>query len=336
MPAVVVLLATGILLGPCATPAASQNTTATITGLVLDDQKLPVPGAALVIQDDARGLKRTTTSARDGSFEIAGLPPGEFVLKATFQGFAATQLALRLEVNQRLRADILLRPSGVAEDVVVHQTAPLLDTVSTSVGEVIGEQQLSQLPLNGRQFLELALTGARRAHVARRVDGVHSSPLLAAGAELGDQRLWRTPECQCVPDRRHDEYRPFVQHLHRQSAGCHPEFQIETSSYSAELGAAGTGQINVVTKSGTQSLHGSLYDHFRNSAFDARLFTSPDKLPHFDQNQYGVCLGTVLRGAHVFLRQFRGPAQHPGPVDGDERTARDVADGRLQRRSTNL
>ena len=69
------------------------------------------------------------------------------------------------------------------------------------------------------------------------------------------------------------------------------EFQIETGSYSAELGAAGTGQVNVVTKSGTQALRGSIYEYLRNSAFDARLFTSPHELPHFDQNQFGGTLG---------------------------------------------
>ena len=78
------------------------------------------------------------------------------------------------------------------------------------------------------------------------------------------------------------------------------EFQIETASYSAELGAAGTGQVNVVTKSGTQSIHGSVYEYFRNSAFDARLFTSPEKLPHFNQHQYGGTVG----GPFAFDRTF--------------------------------
>ena len=150
------------------TRAVAQNTTATVTGLVLDNQKLAVTGAAVVVADSNRGFTRSTTTGQDGTFEIAGLQPGEFRLKASLHGFTSTQIDLRLEVNQRLRLDVVLQPGGVAEDVVVHQTAPLLDTVSSSVGQVIGEEQISQLPLNGRQFLELAMLvpGAHTSHGA--------------------------------------------------------------------------------------------------------------------------------------------------------------------------
>lgn len=285
-----------------AAPVGAQNTTATITGLVLDDQRLPVPAARLVIEDTSRGLTRTTTSANDGTFEIAGLQPGEFRLSVTMPGFAATYLDLRLEVNQRLRVDVALRPVGVTEDVVVRQSAPLLDTVSSSVGEVIGERQLSSLPLNGRQFLELALL----------VPGVHTSHGASTGATL--PLYWRPGQNSAISvsggrpganafriDGTTNTDPSFNTYIVNLPPDAIREFQIETSSYSAELGAAGTGQINVVTKSGTQTLHGSLYDHLRNSAFDARLFTSPDTLPHFSQNQYGSTLGGPLVGKRTFF-----------------------------------
>jgi len=281
---------------------AAQNTTGTVTGLVLDDQKLPVPGAALVIEDTNRGLTRTTTSAKDGTFEIPGLQPGEFQLRATLDGFAATVLDIRLEVNQRLRIDVVLKARGVAEDVVVHQTAPLLDTVSSSVGEVIGEQLISQLPLNGRQFLELALL----------VPGAHTSHGASTGSTL--PLYWRPGQNSAISitggrpsanafriDGTTNTDPSFNTYIVNLPPDAIREFQIETASYSAELGAAGTAQVNVVTKSGTQTLQGSIYEYVRNSAFDARLFTSPSELPHFNQNQYGGTLGGPLGFARTFF-----------------------------------
>ena len=296
---IVVLLATALTV---AVPSAAQNTTATVTGLVLDDQKLPVAGTTLVIEDMNRGLTRSTTSGKDGTFEIAGLHPGEFRLTASLEGFAATEVDVRLEVNQRLRIDLVLKPRGLSEDVVVHQTAPLLDTVSSSVGEVIGEQQISQLPLNGRQFLELALL----------VPGAHTSHGASTGSTL--PLYWRPGQNSAISitggrpsanafriDGTTNTDPSFNTYIVNLPPDAIREFQIETASYSAELGAAGTGQINVVTKSGTQSLHGSAYDYLRNSAFDARLFTSPSELPHFNQNQYGATLGGPVGVKRTFF-----------------------------------
>ena len=150
------------------TSAIAQNTTGAVTGLVLDDQQLAVPGVTVTARDVTRGVTRTTSSGEDGTFEIAGLQPGEYRLTAARQGFANTEVDVRLEVNQRLRLDLSLRPSTVTADVVVRQSVPLLDTVSSSVGGVIDQQQIENLPLNGRQFLELALLvpGAHTSHGA--------------------------------------------------------------------------------------------------------------------------------------------------------------------------
>src|SRR3954469_14217450 len=101
MPGRAALLVVCVLAG--ASAAAAQNTTGTITGLVLDEQNLPVPGATIAVEDINRGFTRTTTSAEDGTFELPGLQPGEFRLTASLQGFAATRVEVRLEVNQRLR-----------------------------------------------------------------------------------------------------------------------------------------------------------------------------------------------------------------------------------------
>ena len=285
-----------------ASPTRAQNTTGTITGLVLDEQNLAVPGATIAVEDANRGFTRTTTSADDGTFEVPGLQPGEFRLTGSLPGFASTRVDVRLEVNQRLRLDLKLQPSAVSAEVVVRQSMPLLDTVSSSVGQVIDEQQISQLPLNGRQFLELALL----------VPGAHASHGASTGSTL--PLYWRPGQNSAISitggrpganafriDGTTNTDPSFNTYIVNLPPDAIREFQIETASYSAELGAAGTGQVNVVTKSGTQTLHGSMYEYFRNSAFDARLFTSPDELPHFNQNQYGGTLGGPFFTKRMFF-----------------------------------
>src|SRR5262245_36962077 len=289
-------------------PGFAQNTTATVTGLVLDKQKLAIPGAAVVVSDVNRGFTRNATSGSDGVFEIPGLQPGEYRLKASLQGFTAAEVELRLEVNQRLRLDIILEAGGVAENVVVRQATPLLDTVSSSVGQVIGEKQISDLPLNGRQFLELAML----------VPGAHTSHGASSGSTT--PLYWRPGQNSAISvtggrpsanafriDGTTNTDPSFNTYIVNLPPDAIREFQIETASYSAELGAAGTGQVNVVTKSGTHEFHGSLYEYLRNSAFDARLFTSPAELPHFEQNQYGGTLGGPLLGKrNFFYGSFEG------------------------------
>lgn len=274
------------------TRVLAQSATAAVTGTVIDNQRLPVPGAALSIENIERGTTRTAASGPEGVFEVAGLVPGDYVLRATLSGFATTEVTFKLEVNQRTRVDVVVQAAGVAEGVVVRQSVPLLDVTDASVGQVIDERQLSSLPLNGRQFLELALL----------VPGVHSSHGASSGESL--PLYWRPGQNSAISvtggrpsanafridgtTNTDPTFNSFVVNLPPDAIR---EFQIETGSYSAELGAAGSGQVNVVTKSGTQTLRGSVYDFLRNSVFDARLFTSGDELPHFSRNQYGGTLG---------------------------------------------
>jgi Carboxypeptidase regulatory-like domain len=283
-------------------PLFAQTTTASVRGTVVDDQHLPVPGATLTIEDTERGTVRTVTSDAHGLYEIAGVQPGDYHLRASLAGFSTTEIDVRLEVNQRLQADVVLRAGGVAENVVVRQAVPLLDTTSASVGQVIGEEQLSKLPLNGRQFLELALL----------VPGAHTSHGASTGSTI--PLYWRPGQNSAISvtggrpsanafriDGTTNTDPSFNTYIVNLPPDAIREFQIETGSYSAELGAAGTGQVNVVTKAGTQSLRGSVYEYFRNSAFDARLFTSGDQLPHFSQNQYGGTVGGPFPFKNTFF-----------------------------------
>jgi hypothetical protein len=279
---------------------AAQGSTATVGGVVRDEQNLVVPGATVTVAGTESSVSRTATTNPDGGFDFPGLLPGEYRLSVEVAGFERQQLQVRLEVNQRVRTDIVLRPRGVSQQVDVVQTVPLLHVSDAVVGEVIGERQVAELPLNGRQFLELALLvpGAHTGHGAQMGDMSplywrpgQNSALSIAGARPNSNVYLLDGTVNTDPS-----FNTFVISLPPDSIR---EFQIQTGTYTAELGA-GTGQINVVTKSGTFDVKGSVYEYARNSKFDSAEFTNPDELPPFSQNQFGGTLGGPL-GHRFFL-----------------------------------
>jgi hypothetical protein len=272
------LLATLLLAG--AAEVRAQGNTSSIRGTVMDEQRLPVPGAMLRIEDLNGGLRRSLDTKHDGSFEFAALQPGDYQVAVEASGFQPKQVRVHVEVNQRLRLDLTLATKGLSESVDVVDTTPLLHMNDAAVGSVVDEHQVAKLPLNGRQFLELALL----------VPGVHTSH----GAQTGTTSAlyWRPGQNSAISisggrpnsntylldgtTNTDPSFNTYVISLPPDSIR---EFQIQTGTYTAEVGGAGTGQVNVVTKSGTNKLHGTLYEYLRNSAFDARLFTSPRSCP---------------------------------------------------------
>ena len=311
-------------MGLVSATARAQGNTGALGGTVRDEQKLLVPGATVTISATESRLIRIATAGPDGEFEFPGLLPGDYLMTVELSGFERQQVRVRLEVNQRVHVEVVLRAAGVTQQIEVRETIPLLHANDVAVGEVIDEQQVAQLPLNGRQFLELALL----------VPGAHTSH----GAQMGNMSplYWRPGQNSAITisggrpnanvylldgtTNTDPSFNTFVISLPPDSIR---EFQIQTGTYTAELGGAGTGQVNVVTKSGTLVPHGSLYEYLRNNAFDARLFTSPDELPHFSQNQYGGTLGGPAGHRFFFFGAFEGFRSSEGqsnimsvPLDG--------------------
>ena len=237
--------------------ALAQGNTGSVGGTVRDDQRLVVPGTTVTVAQTQGALVRTAVTGLDGGFELPGLQPGEYRVTFELAGFERMRMDVRLEINQRVRLEITLRLAGVAEQIEVRDTVPLLHTSDVAVGEVIDQKQVAELPLNGRQFLDLAML----------VPGVHMSH----GAQAGDMSplYWRPGQSSAVTisggrpngnmylldgtTNTDPSFNTYVISLPPDSIR---EFQIETGTYTAELGGAGTGQVNVVTKSGTLELHG--------------------------------------------------------------------------------
>jgi outer membrane receptor protein involved in Fe transport len=295
-----------LLLALAPSRATAQGSTATLAGIVRDQQNLPVAGATVTVAGTESSISRTVATGADGAFDFPGLLPGEYLTKIELTGFETQQLQVRLEVNQRVRADVVLRAGGLAQQVEVVQTVPLLHVSDAVVGEVIDQRQVAELPLNGRQFLELAML----------VPGTHSGH----GAQMGDMSplYWRPGQSSAIsiagarPNSNvylldgtvntDPSFNTFVISLPPDSIR---EFQIQTGTYTAELGA-GTSQINVVTRSGTFDFKGSLYEYVRNSRFDSPEFTSPDELPPFSQHQFGGTIGGPLGHRLFFFGGYEG------------------------------
>ncbi len=284
----------------------AQGSTASIAGSVRDEQSLVVPGAAVTLVGTENNFSRTLTTGTDGGFELAGLLPGDYTLTVELAGFARQQIAVRVHVNQRVRADMVLAAGGLAQQVDVVQSVPLLHLGDASLGEVIDQRQVAELPLNGRQFLELALLvpGAHSGHGAQMGDASplywrpgQNSAVTISGARPNSNVYLLDGTVNTDPS-----FNTFVISLPPDAIR---EFQIQTGTYTAELGA-GTGQINVVTKSGTSRLRGSIYEYARNSRFDSPEFTNPDELPPFSQNQFGGTLGGPAGRGIFFFGGFEG------------------------------
>src|SRR5215217_9671714 len=295
------LLAAFVFIALVPTRAHGQGSTASLAGVVRDEQDLVVAAASVTMAGLENSFSRTVITDTNGAFEFAGLLSGEYKMTVELSGFRREEMNVAIAVNQRVRLDVTLRAGGLAQQVEVTTAVPLLHISDATVGVVIDQRQVSELPLNGRQFLELALL----------VPGAHTSH----GAQMGDMSplYWRPGQNSAItisggrPNSNvylldgtvntDPSFNTYVISLPPDSIR---EFQIQSGTYTAELGA-GTGQINVITRSGTLKLKGSLYEYARNSKFDSPEFTSPGELPPFSQHQFGGTIGGPARGGVFFF-----------------------------------
>jgi hypothetical protein len=270
----------------------AQSNYAAVSGSVLDPQHRPVPGAHVSAIIDGTGGKREVSSNARGLYEIAGLQPGSYTLTVESAGFMQTTHTIDLEVGQQATLDLQLFVGADAQTVTVEASGELLKTQDASVGEVVEQRSVESLPLNGRMLIDLVLT----------VPGAH----ISHGAAAGDMNplYWRPGQRSAVSiggNRPNANYflldgatntdLTFSTQNLSASPDVVQEFQVQTGSYSAEMGGAGGGQVNIVTRSGTNKLHGTAYEYLRNGAMDAHSFNQMGNLNFLVQNNFGAALG---------------------------------------------
>jgi hypothetical protein len=300
---VVALGAVLALLGAAAT-ASAQTATGQITGTVRDATGAVVPGATVTVTSDLTGAKRTATTGRDGNFVIPLLPVSTYSVTAELQGFTPAKLTgVRLSVDQVVRVDLDLQTGGLAEAVEVQAAAVALDSETATVGQVISEKQITDLPLNGRNFISLLFLGAGAVETTGEQGGMRqgvgnaisimgsrptSNNFMIDGTANIDTALG-TPAAILSID-------------------ALEEFKEQTKTYSAEYGFS-ANQINIVSKSGTNQFHGTLFGFMRNDALDAKNFFDPPNAekPELDQKQFGgVVTGPIIKNKTFFLVNYDG------------------------------
>jgi carboxypeptidase family protein len=284
-----------------AIPAPGQSNYATLTGTVTDAQQLPVAGASVELTAASTGAVRRAVTNQQGLFEAPALLPDEYDLKLEASGFAVARQTLRLEVGQRLAIRMVLKVGALNEGVKVIGGNEVLHMTDASVGEVVEPTSIRELPLNGRMLIDLVLT----------VPGAH----VGFGAQTGQTNplYWRPGQRSAVViggarpnanffllDGATNTDPTFNTQNLSPSPDAVKEFQVETSSYTADMGGAGGGQINIVTHSGTSQFHGTVYEFLRNGAMDATTFGSMGN-NHLVQNNFGGSFGGPLIKKNTFF-----------------------------------
>ncbi|HSR66675.1 MAG TPA: carboxypeptidase regulatory-like domain-containing protein [Acidobacteriota bacterium] len=268
--------------------AQSQANTANLAGVVRDQSGAIVPGAEVSATNSSTGLVRNTISDSDGSYQFLNLPPGEYTVRASTEGFATAVIqGVELTVGQYGNLDIELRVSATQEEVVVMGNADIVEKQKTAQANTINQKEIHNLPINGRNFLDFALLTPGVSDKSTFVtDAAVQTP--TSGLSFGgqDQRSnYVTIDGVDNMDVISNSVRATL------SQEAIQEFQIVRNTFSAEFGRARAGVINIVSKSGTNAFHGNAFWFFRNDSLDARNAFARQEDPPFDRDQFGGTFG---------------------------------------------
>ncbi len=294
-----------------AAPAGAQLSAGRIVGAVTDPSKAAIPRATVVATDAATNISVTVLTSDHGDYVVTPLNPGVYRLAVTLDGFqTAIVEAVAVQVGQSTRADVQLSIGNLTESTIVTTGTPLLDSESGTLGHVVTNTQIVNLPLNGRSFYELArltpgavllpgggnLLRIRANYISgTAVSGVRGSQttFMLDGADVTD----------------HHQGGSLIQ----TSVDALQEFKVQQSAYTAEFSQAG-GALNATTKSGADQFHGTVFDFIRDDAFDARNFFARET-EKLKRQQFGATLGgPLMRKRTFFFASYEGMREKQGLV----------------------
>ena len=267
------------------------QSTATIVGRVSDTSGAVIAGAKVIVRNTVTGLERTASSNESGDYELPLLPiTGAYSLSVSKEGFQSQEeTGIVLQVDQHARFDLAMKVGNVAEKVTVEALAPVVNTESGAIGQVIGNREIVDLPLNGRNYTQLATLLPNAVVQTQGTAG--STVVSVSGGRLGKTEFLLNGIS--INEQLFDgvAIRPSVDAIQ--------EFKLVTNSFSAEYGRGNAVMIATI-KSGTNQLHGVVYEFLRNDAFDARNTFLPSKA-EYRQNQFGAAAGGPIKKDKMFL-----------------------------------
>lgn len=283
------------------------QTSAGVKGVVTDSSGALMPGTEITVTNLDNGARRQTVTNDTGGYEVPLLPPGRYTIAGRKPGFKqAVREGVELELNQIAQIDFTMVAGEVNETIEVQASAPQLETNTSSVGQVIETKAVSDLPLNGRNFAQLAILGPGVTGV-----GYSASGTIGSGTRPDDMRPGtelfsngnREQSNNFMLDGVDNNFRRNGLITLRPSVEAVLEFKIQTNLFQAEQGRNPGATINVITKSGSNLFHGSAYEFLRNTQLDAKNFFAKPGGPkaQYQQNQFGASLGGPIRRDKLFF-----------------------------------
>jgi hypothetical protein len=296
-----------LVLAFAATIARSQIVGASISGTVHDTTGAAIPCATITIHNVETGGTRTVASDAEGRYAAPSVPVGNYSVTASHDGFSAQTLTgIRLVIGQSAVVNLSLAIGQVRQDVTVAATPPTIELSTQQTSGLVDEKQVKELPLNGRSFDELmTLNPAVVNYSSERSGGIGTSNsavgnMFAVSGHRPQDNLFLLNGIEYTGS---SEINVTPGGTSGQLLGIDAvrEFNVVTDTYGAEYGKRTGAQVSIVTESGTNALHGSVFEFLRNSAFDARNYFDQANIPEFQRNQFGGALGGPLRRNKVFL-----------------------------------
>ena len=283
-----------------AAPAWAQKDAGSIVGSVKDPSGAIVANAKVTITDVEHGQTSSTTTNTEGEFVVSPLRVGRYTVTVEQTGFKkAISDPISLDVQQRVAINIVLQVGQITESVVVSGATPLLETETSELGQVVDSQRVANLPLNGRNFAQLALLTAGTAPSEPGARDEQSFGFSAGGARSLQNNFLldgidNNSNLTDLLNETNYVIQPPVDALQ--------EFKVQTNAYSAEFGRGNGAIINAVIKSGTNDIHGSAWGFLRNNVLDARNYFDPvgKGAPPYEQYQFGGTFGAPVYIPHVY------------------------------------
>jgi hypothetical protein len=274
-----------------------------VMGTVYDSSGAVIPSAAITVKNTGTGVEHHTTTDNSGQFTVTQLQPGTYTVLAQHEGFkGAEQAAFALDINQVIQVQLKLVVGAASQTVEVASVEPLIEAQTSSLGAVVEQQAINDLPLNGRDFIQLTYL----------TPGVNSGPqgAVQGGGIPEDERGNGSVQANGLTATNNNFLLDGFDNNEQQIGfeiiqppiDAIGEFKMQTNGFGADIGKGGA-VINVVLKSGTNKLHGDAYEFLRNSAFDAKNYfdSASNPIAPFRQNQFGGTLGGPIRKDKTFF-----------------------------------
>jgi hypothetical protein len=308
--------------------SARAQSTATLQGTVTDPQSAVMPGVLITVHNTATNQDRSVVTDGAGQYAAAALAPGRYEVTAHIDGFQEQKRQIDLGPAQTVELNVKLSVGSVAENVTVSGAAPLIDTATVSVGQVMAERTVQEIPLNGRHFVDLGplmpggSTSPQNAGLSAPLRGQGGFSFMTAGNRETSVNFMVNGINLNDLSNSQVTFQPSINTV--------SEFKVDNSTFSAEYGRNSGAIVNVSTRSGSNQLHGEGFDFYRDQKFDARNYFNGAPAPQstFNRKQFGVNLGgpivknkTFFFGSYEGLRHLQGVDLNSGTLSDAQRAA---------------